>query len=102
MVVCSAHKGMTNALIAAAREAANGRFNPKPVIEKQRAIAAELGCPSTMLDEFYTEITDLLRGLSLVKGLHPLARLRVELRRADERAVHRGLFHPPGDARRGV
>lgn len=68
-VVCSAHKGMTNALIAAARDAARGHFNPGPVIEKQRAIAAELGCPADMLDPFYAEITDLLRGISLVREL---------------------------------
>ncbi len=71
LVVCSAHKGITDALVRAAREAAAGRFSPDAVLDKQVAIAAELGCDRAMLAPFFTEITDLLRGISLVRELSP-------------------------------
>ncbi|MBM4359345.1 MAG: aspartate kinase, partial [Deltaproteobacteria bacterium] len=44
LVVCSAHKGITDALVAAARAAAAGTYDPDVVIERQRAIARELAC----------------------------------------------------------
>jgi aspartate kinase len=71
LVVCSAHKGMTDALVAAAREAAGGVFAPGRVIDRQAAIAAELGCDGALLSPFFAEITDLLRGISLVRELSP-------------------------------
>ncbi|WP_428262505.1 aspartate kinase [Haliangium sp.] len=71
VVVCSAHKGITNALVDTARDAAEGRYAPEPVIERQQAIAAELGCADELLAPFYGEIRDLLRGISLVRELSP-------------------------------
>src|ERR1700722_7880564 len=71
VVVCSAHKGITDALVGAAREAAAGRFAPETAITKQVAIAAELGCDAALLRPFFGEITELLRGVSLVRELSP-------------------------------
>jgi aspartate kinase len=71
VVVSSAHKGMTDALIQAARAASAGRLDSAAVLDKQRAIAAGLGCPPELLAPFYREIEDLLRGISLVKELSP-------------------------------
>jgi len=71
LVVSSAHKGMTDALLGAAREAARGIFAPEKVISRQAAIARDLGCDDTLLAPFYAELTDLLRGLSLVRELSP-------------------------------
>jgi aspartate kinase len=69
VVVSSAHKGITDALVVAAREAASGRFDPDGVIGRQRAVARELGCPDGMLDALFAELTDLLRGVHLVREL---------------------------------
>lgn len=69
LVVCSAHKGVTDALVRAAREAAAGRFEPEPVLAKQQGIAKELGCPPELLEPLYGELSDLLRGVHLVREL---------------------------------
>ncbi len=71
VVVCSAHKGMTDALIGAARAAAAGQLDPEPVIARQQAVADSLGCEPDLLTPFYGEIRDLLRGISLVRELSP-------------------------------
>lgn len=71
VVVSSAHKGVTNKLIASAREAARGEYEPGTATARQREVAASLGCPADMLEPFYEEIEDLLRGISLVKELSP-------------------------------
>ena len=72
VVVCSAHKGITNMLIAAGRAAAAGKVDAeKDVIERQRAVARDCGCPDGLLDPFFQEITDLLRGVRLVRELSP-------------------------------
>lgn len=71
VVVSSAHKGMTDALINAAKAAASGRLDPGPVVSRQRAVAESLGCAPDLLAPFFQEIEDLLRGISLVKELSP-------------------------------
>ncbi|NUQ35323.1 MAG: aspartate kinase [Planctomycetaceae bacterium] len=68
VVVSSAHKGMTNALIAAAHAAASGDTNAgEQAIKKQQAVAHELGCPDALLAPFYDEIRVLVRGIALLK-----------------------------------
>jgi aspartate kinase len=71
IVVCSAHKGITNLLISCARAAAKGEYDPDAIIDRQAEIAAELGCADDLLMSFYAEIRDLLRGIQLVKELSP-------------------------------
>ncbi len=71
VVVTSAHKGITNALVASAKAAVAGELDPGIVINKQREIAESLGCPEDLLDGLYAELRDLLRGLALVKDLSP-------------------------------
>ena len=71
VVVSSAHKGITNALVQAAHSAVLGRDDPSPIIDRQRQIAESLGCADDLLAPFYNEIRDLLRGISLVKELSP-------------------------------
>jgi aspartate kinase len=70
VVVSSAHKGITDALVNAARSAARGEISHAP-LDRQREIAAELGCPDDLLEPFYSELQDLLRGISLVKEISP-------------------------------
>lgn len=72
VVICSAHKGITNMLIAAGHAAAKGQADTgRPVIEHQRTIALECGCSEELLEPFFQEITDLLRGVRLVRELSP-------------------------------
>ncbi|HLT38602.1 MAG TPA: aspartate kinase [Enhygromyxa sp.] len=70
LVVSSAHKGITDALVNAARSTVRGTVDLTP-IERQRQIAAELGCADDLLEPLYEELRDLLRGISLVKELSP-------------------------------
>ena len=71
VVVSSAHKGITNGLIGAAERAAAGVYEPETVIERQREIAASLGCPDDLLAPLFSEIGDLLRGIHLVGEVSP-------------------------------
>jgi aspartate kinase len=71
VVVSSAHKGITNALVHAAREAAAGRFDPSGPIDRQRAVSRELGCDPALLEPLFEELTSLLRGVHLVRELSP-------------------------------
>lgn len=71
VVVCSAHKGMTDALVNSARNALQRKFELPDVIDLQSEIAAGLDCPQELLAELYQDISDLLRGIGLVGELSP-------------------------------
>lgn len=71
IVVSSAHKGVTDGLINAARAAANGEQIQHDVLAHQRDIAVSLGCDLAILEPLFGEIKDLLRGLGLVRELSP-------------------------------
>jgi len=71
LVVCSAHKGITDGLVRAAREAAAGRLDAEAVIGKQAAVATELGCEPTLLASMFDDLRSLLRGVQLVRELSP-------------------------------
>lgn len=72
VVVSSAHRGITNALIAAGQAAAAGDATAaEGPIAQQQAVARELGCDESLLAPFFGEIRDLLRGVALVKELSP-------------------------------
>ncbi|MEX1368287.1 MAG: aspartate kinase [Nannocystaceae bacterium] len=71
VVVSSAHKGITDALIEAARACAAGHNPGEAVIERQQEIADSLGCSPSLLMPFFSEIRDLLRGIRLVGELSP-------------------------------
>jgi aspartate kinase len=71
LVVSSAHKGITDALVAASKRAAAGHYDPESVIAAQSRVADELGCDPALLAPLYGEIRDLLRGIHLVKELSP-------------------------------
>lgn len=71
LVVSSAHKGMTDALIHGAKDAARGKYAPEIVIHRQLEIARECGCADTLLTPFFDEIAALYKGLSLVREISP-------------------------------
>jgi len=67
VIVSSAHKGITDALLNAGKAAAKGEPDAGQIIEKQRRVLKGCGCDHDMLDPFFREIEDLLRGISLVR-----------------------------------
>lgn len=71
VVVSSAHKGITDGLINAARSAAAGNEPDHSVIDRQAEIAASMDCPIGLLEPMFAELRDLLRGIYLVRELSP-------------------------------
>ena len=71
VVVCSAHKGMTDALVGSAKNAVQRQFSLPDVIDLQSEIAQSLGCPPDLLAELFQEISDILRGIGLLRELSP-------------------------------
>ncbi len=68
-VVSSAHKGMTDALVQAAKRAAGGDGSAETVIALEEKVRRELGVDRSVVEPLYQELADLLRGLSLVREL---------------------------------
>ncbi|MFO7599823.1 MAG: aspartate kinase [Candidatus Desulfacyla sp.] len=71
VLICSAHKGITDALINSAKGAVRRQYSLPDVIDLQSEIADGLGCPKGILAELFQEISDLLRGIGLVRELSP-------------------------------
>ncbi len=68
VLVCSAHKGVTDKLINAGHAAAaTGKADPSAIFEQQRAVARAAGCKDDLMEPFFREIEDLLRGIALVR-----------------------------------
>src|SRR5687768_2102988 len=70
-VVCSAHKGVTDLLLTAAKGAAKGEPDASAIVERQQKVLVELGGDPSMLDPLFRELEDLLRGISLVREASP-------------------------------
>lgn len=73
VVVVSAHSGVTNALVELAAKAPRGQADPGPVVDRHRAILAELGLPLDLHEPLLRELRDLLRGMKLVGEASPRA-----------------------------
>lgn len=72
VVVSSAHKGITDALVNAGKTAARGEKGAAAkVIARQREIAESLGVADEILAPLYRELEDLLRGVELVREMSP-------------------------------
>ncbi len=71
VVVCSAHKGITDALIVAAHRAATGDVSASEIVDKQRRIVADLDGDDALLSGLYKDLEDVLRGISLVREVSP-------------------------------
>ncbi len=70
-VVCSAHKGVTDLLARAALEAAGGRPDAGPVIERQSAVCTAVGFDPDALQSMFEDLDSVLRGVSLVREVSP-------------------------------
>lgn len=72
VVVSSAHKGVTDALIDTAKAATRGEDDGgDAVVAKQSAIANSMDCSLEALEPLFAELRDLLRGIRLVRELSP-------------------------------
>lgn len=68
VLVCSAQKGITDKLINAGLKAAQtGVPDSSAIQQQQRDVLKQCGCGPAMLDSFFHEIDDLLRGIALVR-----------------------------------
>ena len=71
VVVTSAHSGVTDELLAQARNAAKGKFSLRRLRRRHKELLAELGVDFELVAPLLAELGDLLRGLSLVRELTP-------------------------------
>jgi aspartate kinase len=70
-VVCSAHKGVTDALIQCTRDALEGRPDTTPVVDRQSRIASAVGLDPAELTPFFDELDQILQGIALLKEVSP-------------------------------
>ena len=71
VVVCSAHKGVTNLLFKLAEEALAGKTDAAPVAAAHEKIQKELGVDSVVTRPLLQELDQLLRGIAMIKELTP-------------------------------
>lgn len=71
VVVCSAHKGITDALIRSARAALEGEPDPSPVVDRQTRVAQSVGAPMDELQPFFDQLERILHGIALLKEVSP-------------------------------
>ena len=72
VVVVSAHSGVTDQLIEAARQAVEKRIvSTSAIEERHRRLLSELELPEDLVERELLELYDLLRGIQLVRELTP-------------------------------
>src|SRR5438045_1596130 len=71
ILVCSAHSGITDLLLAGARAAAAGKPDLSPVIEREHEILRSLRLPESTVAPHLTRLSELFQGLSLLRELTP-------------------------------
>ncbi|MGF1511600.1 MAG: aspartate kinase [Myxococcota bacterium] len=91
VVVCSAHRGVTDLLLQEARRAQTGQQAGQEVIRRQRTIASDVGLPESELETLYQELLDTLRGISLLREMTP--RIRDLVQSFGERMSVRVVAH---------
>jgi aspartate kinase len=71
VVVCSAHSGVTDMLLAGARAAAKGQADVGPVREREVKMLEALGLPASLVDEELARLEQMFQGLALLGELTP-------------------------------
>ena len=71
IVVCSAHSGVTDLLLAGARAAAAGKPDLEPVASREREVLRSLKLPERIVAEDLARLDELFKGLSLLRELTP-------------------------------
>jgi aspartate kinase len=71
ILVCSAHAGVTDLLLAGARAAAAGKPDLGPVEARQREVVRSLGLPESLVAADLARLAELFQGLALLRELTP-------------------------------
>ncbi len=71
VVVVSAHSGVTDMLIQAAKGALKGEVSPRKIILLHQKIIKDLGLPQDLVASELSGLNELLRGIALVGELTP-------------------------------
>src|SRR5262245_3524873 len=71
VVVCSAHSGVTDMLLAGARAAAAGKADLTAVRTREVAMLEALGLPTTLVDDELARLEQMFQGLALLGELTP-------------------------------
>ncbi|MBI4568884.1 MAG: aspartate kinase [Planctomycetes bacterium] len=73
VVICSAHSGVTNALLKAAEEAGRGTVEVAALVERHRRITGDLGVEAPDVERLLAELEETLRGVALSRRVTPRA-----------------------------
>jgi aspartate kinase len=71
ILVCSAHAGVTDLLLAGARAAAAGKPDLSPVADREREVLRSLRLPESLVEDDLKRLSDIFQGLSLLRELTP-------------------------------
>lgn len=71
VVVTSAHSGITNMLIEAAKNALDGNPDTSKIEERQLGIIKDLGVEESLVRELLDNLKDLLNGICMIEELSP-------------------------------
>jgi aspartate kinase len=71
IVVCSAHSGVTDLLLAGARAAAAGRPDLAPVAAREAEVLGALGLKASLVADELDRLDQMFRGLALIRELTP-------------------------------
>ncbi len=71
IVVCSAHAGVTDLLLAGARQAADGVPDLEPIRRREYEVLEALNLKTTLVDEELDRLGQMFEGLSLLGELTP-------------------------------
>ncbi|MEE8106783.1 MAG: aspartate kinase [Planctomycetota bacterium] len=71
VVVVSAHSGVTDTLLDLAKRAARGRYGLAALKKRHRDLYTAIGVDPGIVAALFSELDDILRGLTLVRELTP-------------------------------
>src|SRR5262245_24428516 len=71
ILVCSAHAGVTDLLLAGAKAAAAGKPDLSPVAAREREVLSSLKLPESLVESDLARLSELFQGLALLRELTP-------------------------------
>ena len=71
ILVCSAHAGVTDLLLAGARAASQGAPDLEPIRKREHEILSALELPDALVQEDLERLDQMFRGLALLRELTP-------------------------------
>ena len=71
ILVCSAHAGVTDLLLAGAKAAATGKPDLGPIAAREREVLSSLKLPESLVESDLARLSELFQGLALLRELTP-------------------------------